>query len=73
MAKMYLNFILNNTHINTPVAATMLNHAALHEDKTIATQSNAKLDAMIILLESLMFGMNKNAAFKTKYIANAAP
>jgi hypothetical protein len=51
----------------------MLNHAALHEDKTIATQSIAKHTIIKSLLCGLMFGINKKAVFSTRYIAKAAP
>jgi hypothetical protein len=65
IVKMYLNLIFNNTHIKIPITAIILNHAALHEDKTIAIHSKAKLNAIIILIEVFMFGMNRKAAFMT--------
>ena len=63
---MYLNFIFNNTHIKIPITAIILSHAALHEDRTIATHNKAKLNAIIILVEIFMFGINMKAAFMTK-------
>jgi hypothetical protein len=70
---MNLNLIFNNTQIKIPITAIILNHAALHEDKTIARQSNEKHIMIMILFEVLIFGRNMKAAFNTKYIANAAP
>ena len=55
------------------MTATILNHAALHAESTIPKQSIAKHIIMITLLDVLIFGININAAPKTRYIANAAP
>jgi hypothetical protein len=60
------NFIFNKTHVRTPITAIILNHAALHDDKTIATQSIAKLIMIKILFCGFMLGININAAFKTR-------
>ena len=55
------------------MTAIILNQAALHDDNTIATHSIAKLIMIKSLLCGFMFGMNRNAVFNTRYIANAAP
>lgn len=71
--RMKRNFIFNNTQTNTPITAIILNHAALHEDKTIAIHIIAKLIIINILFLIGMLGINRKAVFKTKYIARAAP
>ena len=68
-----MNFIFNNTHISTPITAIMLSQAALQADKIMATQSNTNVMAIMILCNGFNFGINKNAALSTRYMAKAAP
>ena len=58
--RMKRNLILSNTQNKTPITAIMLNHAALQDDKTIATHSIAKLIMIKSRLCGFMFGMNRN-------------
>ena len=61
-----LNLIFNKTQKRTPIAAMILSHAALQADRYIPMHNIAKQTIMMTLLDVLIFGININAAPKTR-------